>query len=365
MSSDENVPRPIHRATAEVYPEAEFRRALYRERQRSERSGKPIVLALAAFERSIPGNIPLNNTVSEAVPSLVRATDSVGWFRQNKRFGVIFTELGPRVDNIVLDIIAARVRLVLGAAFPPEIARDVYLSYHIFPDCKSSLQGETVFYPDGETGAGKVASTVKRATDVTGSLLALVLLSPLLLVITVAIKLTSNGPIWYKQTRIGRKGNPFTFLKFRSMYHGTNPSQHRDYVIRMINGDNVAQVHCGKKVYKIVSDPRVTFVGRIIRRSSLDELPQLINVLRGDMSLVGPRPPLVYEFECYQSWHRRRVLEVKPGITGLWQVNGRSRTTFDEMVRLDLQYVRTWSLWLDLKILLTTPRAVISGSGAY
>jgi lipopolysaccharide/colanic/teichoic acid biosynthesis glycosyltransferase len=149
------------------------------------------------------------------------------------------------------------------------------------------------------------------------------------------------------------------------MYHGTNPSQHRDYVIRMINGDNVAQVHCGKKVYKIVSDPRVTFVGRIIRRSSLDELPQLINVLRGDMSLVGPRPPLVYEFECYQSWHRRRVLEVKPGITGLWQVNGRSRTTFDEMVRLDLQYVRTWSLWLDLKILLTTPRAVISGSGAY
>ena len=113
------------------------------------------------------------------------------------------------------------------------------------------------------------------------------------------------------------------------------------------------------------NDDRVTRVGRIIRKTSLDELPQLINVLRGDMSLVGPRPPIPYEFECYSAWHRRRLLEVPPGITGLWQVTGRSRTTFDDMVRLDLKYIRRQSLWLDLKILLRTPLAVLSRGGAY
>jgi lipopolysaccharide/colanic/teichoic acid biosynthesis glycosyltransferase len=121
----------------------------------------------------------------------------------------------------------------------------------------------------------------------------------------------------------------------------------------------------GAGVYKIVNDPRVTPTGRFLRRSSLDELPQFFNVLKGDMSLVGPRPPLPYEFERYSSWHRRRVLEVKPGLTGLWQVYGRSRTNFDEMVRLDLQYASQWSLWLDLKILLKTPIAVAFGGGGY
>ena len=118
-------------------------------------------------------------------------------------------------------------------------------------------------------------------------------------------------------------------------------------------------------VYKLTSDPRVTPLGRFLRKTSLDELPQFVNVLRGDMSLVGPRPPIPYEFACYAPWHRRRLLEVAPGITGLWQVTGRSRTTFDDMVRLDLAYVRRQSLWLDLKILLKTPLAVVSGGGAY
>ena len=119
------------------------------------------------------------------------------------------------------------------------------------------------------------------------------------------------------------------------------------------------------KVCKITNDPRVTTVGRFLRKLSLDEFPQFWNVLRGEMSLVGPRPPVPYEFEVYDFWHRRRVLEVKPGVTGLWQVSGRSRTSFDDMVRLDLQYSQKWSLWLDLKILLATPRAVVTGEGAY
>jgi lipopolysaccharide/colanic/teichoic acid biosynthesis glycosyltransferase len=117
--------------------------------------------------------------------------------------------------------------------------------------------------------------------------------------------------------------------------------------------------------FKIKNDPRVTAVGRMLRKSSLDELPQFINVLRGDMSLVGPRPPIPYEFESYSLWHRRRILQARPGITGEWQVHGRSRTTFDEMVRMDLRYIRNQSLWLDVKILLKTPLAVISGDGAY
>ena len=118
-------------------------------------------------------------------------------------------------------------------------------------------------------------------------------------------------------------------------------------------------------VYKLTNDPRVTRVGRFLRRTSLDELPQFINVLKGEMSLVGPRPPIPYEVDAYQTWHRGRILEAKPGITGLWQVNGRSRLAFDDMVRLDLRYARSWCLWLDIKILLQTPKAVVLGEGAY
>jgi lipopolysaccharide/colanic/teichoic acid biosynthesis glycosyltransferase len=144
------------------------------------------------------------------------------------------------------------------------------------------------------------------------------------------------------------------------MYADNDPEIHKKYVHSLIE----------KKVsesgtFKIKNDPRVTPLGRFLRKSSLDELPQLINVLKGEMSLVGPRPPIPYEFEKYSVWHRRRILEVKPGITGEWQVNGRSRTTFDEMVRMDLRYIQNQSIWLDLKILLKTPLAVMMANGAY
>jgi lipopolysaccharide/colanic/teichoic acid biosynthesis glycosyltransferase len=185
----------------------------------------------------------------------------------------------------------------------------------------------------------------------------------------IAVKLTSKGPILFRQQRIGQFGKSFTFLKFRSMYVDNDPAIHQRYVMQLIAGQ--AQRNGGKGtadaggVYKLTKDERITRVGAILRRTSLDELPQLFNVLKGEMSLVGPRPAIPYEVAAYQTWHRRRVLEVKPGITGLWQVNGRSRVAFDEMVRLDLRYAREWSPWLDLKILLRTPRAVIVGEGAY
>ena len=203
------------------------------------------------------------------------------------------------------------------------------------------------------------------------SLLALVMLSPLLVAIAAVIKLTSRGPVLFRQERVGLFGKRFTFLKFRSMYVDSDQAKHRDYVTKFItesrkdgangNGSGLAQ----NGVYKLTNDSRVTPVGRFIRKTSLDELPQFFNVLIGDMSLVGPRPPIPYECENYDVWHKRRILEVKPGITGLWQVMGRSATTFDEMVRLDLNYVTHWSLALDLKIIAQTPFAVLKGKGAY
>ncbi|HET7573641.1 MAG TPA: sugar transferase [Solirubrobacterales bacterium] len=181
----------------------------------------------------------------------------------------------------------------------------------------------------------------KRAMDICALMLLAPLLSPVILAIAVAVFLDSPGPVFYRAKRIGRGGRPFEMLKFRTMRIG-------------LAGRSLAGA----------GDPRITPLGRALRNSRLDELPQLWNVMRGEMSLVGPRPPLAYEVEQYQAWHCRRVRDAKPGITGLWQVKGRSRTTFDEMVRLDLRYAKARSLWLDVKILLATPRAVIGGKGA-
>jgi lipopolysaccharide/colanic/teichoic acid biosynthesis glycosyltransferase len=155
-------------------------------------------------------------------------------------------------------------------------------------------------------------------------------------------------------------------LKFRSMRTDCDPRIHQEYVNQFIAGQVSGASENGETlVFKIQKDPRITAIGSFLRKTSLDELPQFWNVLRGEMSLVGPRPPIAYEFRAYDIWHRRRVLEIKPGITGLWQVEGRSRTRFDDMVRLDLQYARAWSLWLDVKILMQTPAAVFTGNGAH
>jgi lipopolysaccharide/colanic/teichoic acid biosynthesis glycosyltransferase len=152
-------------------------------------------------------------------------------------------------------------------------------------------------------------------------------------------------------------------LKFRTMHVNNDPSIHQLFVAEFINASKPRNGTAGTS-FKIVDDPRVTSIGRFLRRSSLDELPQLWNVLRGDMSLVGPRPPLPYEVERYKHWHFRRLLEAKPGMTGLWQVAGRSRTTFDDKVRLDLRYAKHASAWTDVRILLATPRAMLAGTGA-
>jgi exopolysaccharide biosynthesis polyprenyl glycosylphosphotransferase len=210
-----------------------------------------------------------------------------------------------------------------------------------------------------------VRASLKRAIDIAASALLLLLLSPIFLLIAVFVKLKSPGPVFFRQPRVGEHGRSFTMLKFRTMRVNADNAIHKEFVSQLINRSSLTSGDSAKETtFKIVNDPRVTSIGRLLRKTSLDELPQLWNVLRGDMSLVGPRPPLAYEVQQYKPWHYRRVLEAKPGITGLWQVNGRSRTTFDDMVRLDLRYAKNPSAWADIKILLATPRAVISGKGA-
>ena len=189
----------------------------------------------------------------------------------------------------------------------------------------------------------------------------LVLLFPVFLIVAALVKLTSSGPVISRQARVGPSARPFTMLKFRTMRTHADDAIHQQYVTQFIKTSHQLSGSFDA-VFKIVNDPRLTPIGHFLRRTSLDELPQFWNVLRGDMSLVGPRPPLPYEVKQYKPWHR--VLEAKPGVTGLWQVTGRSRTTFEDMVRLDLRYARTCSVWNDIKILLATPRAVLTGKGA-
>lgn len=195
---------------------------------------------------------------------------------------------------------------------------------------------------------------IKRAMDIGLAGLMLAVHAPVLLAIAAAIKVDSPGPVLYRQTRVGRNGRVFTCFKFRSMREGADDDRNALLAHNEATGP----------IFKIRQDPRVTRVGRVIRRLSLDEMPQLWNVLRGDMSLVGPRPPMPCEVENYAEWHLRR-LDIAPGLTGLWQVSGRSDLTFDEMVMLDLFYAENWSLGLDLKIMLRTVPTVLRGTGAY
>ncbi|HEY7337726.1 MAG TPA: exopolysaccharide biosynthesis polyprenyl glycosylphosphotransferase [Bryobacteraceae bacterium] len=306
--------------------------------------------------------------ITLALSQSTRDTDTRGWYKEGSMLGIVFTEIEPDQASGVGELLQTKISRVLSSVLGPEAFAQVRFSRFLFPEdwgrtradgCGSEPHPE----PRDPHAIGKAA---KRCIDISGGLILLLLSTPVLAAVAVAIKLTSEGPVLFRQSRQGLFGRPFTFLKFRSMYEKNDPKIHEDYVKRLISGDPDLRPAAagGERVFKITNDPRITPVGRFLRRTSLDELPQFINVLKGDMSLVGPRPPLSYEVVNYAPWHKRR-LRTKPGITGLWQVRGRSKVTFDEMVRLDLQYGRTWSLSLDLKILLQTPWAVLMGNGAY
>lgn len=355
--------------------EETFRQMIAIERKRTERSKSPFLLMLLEVEDG-GSQKKIGATLEKVLGALLlssRDTDLVGWYKSHETVGAMFTGLVVNDKRALLDTFLTKVTASLRDELNSEQFSQIRISFHLFPDDwdngKPGSPSNYALYPD-LISRDKVRRSVlltKRIIDVFGSAMALILFAPLFFVIALAVKVTSRGPVFYRQERVGRYGRKFTFLKFRSMYVNNDPTVHKEFVTQMIASQNRQRNRNGEGqgVYKLTNDHRITRVGRFLRRTSLDELPQFINVLKGDMSLVGPRPPIPYELAAYQTWHRRRLLGVKPGITGLWQVTGRSLVEFDEMVRLDLRYASTWTPWLDFKIMMRTPLAVIKGSGAY
>jgi lipopolysaccharide/colanic/teichoic acid biosynthesis glycosyltransferase len=352
-----------------LMPEEVFRKVLSVERKRSERSRQRFVLMLVHVGKVLEterGEVVLQG-ITEALFRSKRETDLHGWYETGKVIGVICTEIGTGDLTSILNALQSRIGGAIRTNLKLEQMKVIHIAFHVYPDDLDHKQGSRSaairLYPDlmPQTAGSPTFQILKKAIDVMGSLLALIMLSPLFAIIAVAIKLTSKGPILFKQDRVGQRGQHFAFLKFRSMYYKNDTKIHQEYVRQLISGKQESMGGQGS-VYKIKDDPRVTPIGKFLRKTSLDEIPQFLNVLKGEMSLVGPRPPIPYEVEVYEAWHRRRFLEAKPGITGLWQVEGRSRTKFDEMVRLDLRYAKSWSPWLDIKLLLRTPAAIFKGA---
>ena len=353
-----------------------FHEELRMERKRTERSGRPFLLMtmdVAPLAKSNKGKAPLRKILSQ-IYSLTRETDIKGWYADGFVIGIIFTEMSGGSKDMIMESIAHRVKTNFFHNIKPEVMKEIRISLNWFPDKDDEFENNYTpderFYPDRlEDRRRRPALFIKRAMDITGSLLGLILFSPLFIIIPVLIKIFSRGPVFYKQQRTGLFGKEFTFFKFRSMRAGCEEIDHRKYVKNLISngtGQNPGSAGTEKNtLFKMDHDDRITPIGKYLRKTSLDELPQFINVLKGNMSLVGPRPPIPYEREEYQMWHMKRIINVKPGITGLWQVEGRSLCSFDDMVRLDLKYIKEWSIWLDIKIILKTPWAVIRCKGAY
>jgi lipopolysaccharide/colanic/teichoic acid biosynthesis glycosyltransferase len=368
VSREEDPVAPFERRLQfAVIEEAAFVRLLRLERRRTERSGKQFMLVLVSSDDFLTesGGMLINDVVA-AISSSTRETDVLGWYEQDVRLGLLMTEIG-QADAATIKTIIQKISLAVQNAVSPEKYCRLTLMFRVFPQEMAKLsdnQGDFILYPDlSKRHAPKRHGPVlKRGMDILGSVAALIAFLPAFAIIALLVKLTSKGPVLFCQKRVGQYGREFNFFKFRTMYVDNDSEIHREYVTKLIAGG--ADLGQGKGVYKLVNDPRITTLGRFLRKTSLDELPQFVNVLKNDMSLVGPRPPLPYEYERYKVWHKRRVLELKPGLTGLWQVEGRSRTTFDEMVRMDIKYASTSSLWIDIKILWQTPAAMFSGRGA-
>lgn len=385
-----------------IFAREQFLQRLREERSRCDRSGHPFSLVLISMEQAVGAGVEAGFLV-QALRSFSRTTrlsDLVGWY-SDVELGLLLPDTTEEEARKVLDrlkqFLGSMDRCSLGIVAQKDGAFRILeypstLTRNLLPqgsgedlalgeqDSQGGLEGLGPGGCNAEWGFLSCTSpcgsrlrsgawvqldrAARRCLDLVVGSVALVLLAPLMLAIAAGIKLTSPGPVLFRQKRMGQNGKEFTFLKFRTMYHNCDQSLHREYVTRLI--ENRAETHDmnGKSFFKLAQDPRVTPLGKILRITSLDELPQLFNVLKGEMSLVGPRPPIPYEVERYKSWQLRRLLEAKPGITGLWQVCGRATTTFDEQVRLDLRYVENQSLWLDLLIILKTFKAVFTTKGA-
>ncbi len=254
-----------------------------------------------------------------------------------------------------------------------ECGRDHHIKYRVVPNLFDCLPGKTEIATIGSLPMIKLYEEplrgpqrmLKRTMDIAAACLLFLATWPFWIALAVLIKRESKGPVLLKQERVGMDGKVFLMYKFRSMRDGTDDQPHREIMTRMINGEDVNQGTDEEPIYgKVKDDPRLTRIGSWMRRYSIDELPQVLNVIKGEMSVVGPRPPLAYEAREYKDWHRTRF-HVRPGITGLWQVSGRNRLHFEEMVRLDIFYIENWSPLLDLKIMLKTVPVMLRGDNTY
>jgi len=355
-----------------LFDEDLFKDTLTRERRRTERSGLAMVMLLVGVH---DGRRENTSAVFEKVVKVLSAIksdiDIAGWFQRESIMGLIVPEIDTANVASTYERLQSEYRKEITNRFEEHLAERVSITLRVFPEPQGlgdeeCLAVDPFLYPELQSRQARMVTfqVVKRGMDILVSFLLLIILSPLLLAIAGLVKWSSRGPVLFRQERIGQMLKPFMFFKFRTMYVGSGHAVHHEYVSWFIRSSGTAQEKGKHTVFKMTNDPRITTIGHLLRKTSLDELPQLWNVLLGDMSLVGPRPSLRYEVQHYKQWHRHRVLGAKPGITGLWQVTGRSRTTFDEMVRLDIRYAREQSLWADAKILLATPAAVINGSGA-
>jgi len=340
--------------------DAYFFEKLRIEKLRAQRSKSTLSIILLVLEKETDSEAINMRAILDGIQTKIRDTDISGLIN-HKTIGVLLPDTDENGANKLCE------KLVNGN--PQFSATTSSYPDHIF----ESLEKIGAIQPDAHPFELKDSMDnvwfklfLKRVLDIVGSIIGILILAPVMLVTALVIKATSPGPVIFSQIRLGKKGIPFKFYKFRSMHVDMDDKIHREYIQNFING-HLAKINQGdaeEPFYKMKADPRITRIGRFIRKTSIDEIPQFFNVLKGDMSLVGPRPPLSYEAEKYQSWHLRRIVDMKPGITGLWQIEGRSKTEWDDAVRLDIRYIQNWSLIMDLKILFRTVYIVLWCRGA-
>jgi lipopolysaccharide/colanic/teichoic acid biosynthesis glycosyltransferase len=349
------------------YSEEYFREMLIMERKRSERSKKPFLLVMIDIDQMCKAirDSQFTRMIQHFLQGSSREIDVKGWYERHHTIGIIYTEISMDGKDAILHKIQENMEMVFGQ----EQAAEVKVSCAVFPEEKKEADSEADVadprfypYPSDRFAPKRTSLAFKRGIDIMGSLVLIFLLAPFFIFIPLIIKLTSKGPVFFTQKRIGQAGRLFTFIKFRSMRVQKDCSIHKEFMKNFVKNQASQSAAGQPSVFKIKNDPRVTPIGKFIRKTSIDELPQLFNVLTGEMSLVGPRPAIPYEIEEYDTWHRNRVLEVKPGITGFWQVKGRSKTNFETMVRMDLQYIQRWSLLWDIRLIIQTPFALFKGA---
>jgi len=375
----------------------QLRAIIERERARADRNGHQFSVVLLSSDNPEPDNAQLKY-VAQVFAKRIRLTDEAGWF-DYKRLGVVlpYTSAASarRLADDICEAIATRIsspkyniytypsnwfsngkgrsgQLHFADLFPGwSTKRPPWLSKFTTQNDGGKIKLEIEESPENTTSNCQALSNVhdpifvwplpawKRGLDIVGALFGLVVLSPFLLLIALIIKIVSPGPVLFKQPRVGYMGRTFKMWKFRTMNIDADPSNHKQYVAKLINGAAQNDRSSETPMMKLDHDPQIIPFGKIFRKTCIDELPQLVNVLRGEMSLVGPRPPLTYEVEEYLQWNYARF-DAVPGMTGLWQVSGKNRLTFFEMMQLDIRYSKSMSLWLDIKILLKTPLAIVS-----